>query len=204
MAYSNSWSNIIPVSSDPLNTADDQLRRLRLDVQERMDDLVDDWTADPVVPTIPISTLTGTPQVAHVYEGAAESLASGVNTTIAWTQETLDTGTFHDNSTNNSRLTITDAGYYRLYCALQILSGATTNVVGFMEIRKNGSSTVAEVDHHHTGGVTDQTFQIGVIVLAAATDYYEVRFLQSSGDAWTIRSPTEQSYFEIEKLVGTV
>ena len=50
MAYTNSgWPTNIPAGSDPLNTADDQLRRLRLDLKERLNDLVDDITTDPVV-----------------------------------------------------------------------------------------------------------------------------------------------------------
>jgi len=50
MAHSNAWSNVIPAGGDAANTADDAIRQLRLDIQERMDEVVDDWTADPVVP----------------------------------------------------------------------------------------------------------------------------------------------------------
>ncbi len=51
MAYTNApWSNIIPAGSASANTIDDAIRQLRLDTQERMDDLVDDWiTGDPVI-----------------------------------------------------------------------------------------------------------------------------------------------------------
>ncbi|KKN23046.1 hypothetical protein LCGC14_0908890 [marine sediment metagenome] len=54
MAHTNAWSNVVPAGSDPLNTADDQIRRLRLDIQERMDEVVDDWTADPVTLSYPL------------------------------------------------------------------------------------------------------------------------------------------------------
>ena len=204
MAHTNAgWPVNIPAGSDALNTADDQLRRLRLDLKERFNDIVDDITADPVVrKVLDVGRIAGTPIVAHVYEGAGATILTSDNTTIAWTLETLDTGSFHDNSTNNSRLTIADAGYYRLHCALQVLSSGTA-AVAIMEIRKNGSSTVAAFKHRHPGGSVDHTFPIGVIVLAAASDYYEVRFLQASGDTWTMLAPTEKSYFEIEKLIGT-
>ncbi|KKL46395.1 hypothetical protein LCGC14_2345970, partial [marine sediment metagenome] len=50
MAHTNSgWPTNIPAGSDALNTADDQLRRLRLDLKERFNDFVDDITADPIV-----------------------------------------------------------------------------------------------------------------------------------------------------------
>ena len=199
MAYSNAWSNIIPAGSDALNTADDQIRQVRLDVQERMDDIVDDWTADPIVVK---SDVIPTASLAHVYEGAALSILSGVALTVNWFAETIGTGSFHDNVTNKSRLTITDAGYYQLYSSLDLTSGATADAVGLMEIRKNAASTVATVNMHHVGGTTAQTYRIGVIVLAAAADYYEIRFTQSSGDTWTMSSATDKSFFEITKLAN--
>ena len=206
MAHTNAgWPVNIPAGSDALNTADDQLRRLRLDLKERFNDFVDDITADPVVrKTLDVGRIVGTPQIAHVYEGAGATVASGGGgSTVAFTAETLDTGTFHDNSTNNSRLTITDAGYYRLFCSLEMVAGATTDVIATLKLRKNGTSTVAQMSELHPGNSTDQNYQIGTIVLAAATDYYEVLFTQISGDNWTIRATTEQSYFEIERLIGT-
>ena len=113
------------------------------------------------------------------------------------------TGSFHDNATNQSRLTITDAGYYQLYSSLTIFSGATADTVATMEIRKNASSTVAIIHQHHLGGSTNQTFKVGAIVLAAASDYYEIKFTQASGDTWTMGSGTEESFFEIIKLANT-
>lgn len=50
MAHTNpGWPTNIPPGSDAANTADDQLRRLRLDLLERMNDFVVSFTADPVV-----------------------------------------------------------------------------------------------------------------------------------------------------------
>ena len=202
MAYSNSWSNIIPVSSDPLNTTDDQLRRLRLDVQERMDDLVDDWTADPVVPkTLAISRLTGTPQVARVWTGANFSLPSGAATVVDFIQETFDTGGFHDNSSNPSRLTVTDAGYYRIGTSLGLISGSTS-AVGNIAIRKNGS-LVAGYRRKHVGSSGTDGFAVQTIDLAAADDYYTVTLYQPSGDAWTTLDSENEAFFTIEKLIGT-
>lgn len=46
--YSNDWTANRPLGSAQANTVDDEIRALRLDIQERMNDLVEDWTADPV------------------------------------------------------------------------------------------------------------------------------------------------------------
>ena len=139
MAYTNSgWPTNIPAGSDNLNTADDQLRRLRLDLKERLNDIVDDFTTDPVVPKkLAISRIDGTPQVAKAWTGASFALPSGADTVIDLVQETFDTNSFHDNSVNPSRLTVTDAGYYRVNANFGIISGATSQV-GILSIRKNG------------------------------------------------------------------
>jgi hypothetical protein len=46
MPYSNVWSANTPLGPDPANV-DDDLRKLRLDIQERMNDL-GDWTTNPI------------------------------------------------------------------------------------------------------------------------------------------------------------
>lgn len=51
MAYTNTWSDTIPLGSADADTIDDAIQQLRKDIHDRMDDIVEDWTADPVVPT---------------------------------------------------------------------------------------------------------------------------------------------------------
>ena len=204
MAYSNSWSNIIPVSSDPLNTADDQLRRVRLDVQERMDDLVDDWTADPVVLSdIDVGIVTGTPDLAVVYTGAAFAIPTASTTTIDFVQETLDTGGFHSNSVNPSRLTITTAGYYFIHANLEIdFTGAAA--LCHIRIRKNGAD-LALGNISILGSGVIETIAISYIDLAAATDYYEIAIQNpGSGSTWNTLDEADEAYFMIHRMVGTV
>lgn len=50
MPYTNPWSDTDPPGSQAADTIDDELRQLRLDIHERMDNIVEDWEADPVVP----------------------------------------------------------------------------------------------------------------------------------------------------------
>lgn len=50
MPYSVIWNNNTPVNGiDNNNVEDDIVREIRLGIHERMDDIVVDWTADPVV-----------------------------------------------------------------------------------------------------------------------------------------------------------
>ena len=48
MAYTNPWTNVFPLGSQQAHTADDEFRKLRLDIFERMNDLVESWEDDPV------------------------------------------------------------------------------------------------------------------------------------------------------------
>lgn len=55
MAYTDPWSDTRPLGSSLVSHGDDEIRALRLAIHERMDVLVEDWTADPVVPKDSIS-----------------------------------------------------------------------------------------------------------------------------------------------------
>jgi hypothetical protein len=59
MAFTNAWSNTTPAGSAAANTIDDAIQQLRLDVDERMDKIVTDWSADPLF------TLTGLKKTIH-------------------------------------------------------------------------------------------------------------------------------------------
>jgi hypothetical protein len=49
MAKTHPWVTTVPSGSEQASTADDHFRRLRLEIEERMNDIVEDWSADPVV-----------------------------------------------------------------------------------------------------------------------------------------------------------
>ena len=122
MAHSNVWSNIIPAGSDALNTADDQLRQLRLDIQERGDEIVVDWTADPVVPL-------------------AESKAG--TRWRHWSEGVIDRGT-DDYSNTTARVLISPTISLQIgwYAPLPLIVGTTlTNVTARVK-RVNASATI--------------------------------------------------------------
>lgn len=204
MAYTNGgWPTNIPAGSDNLNTADDQLRRLRLDLKERFNDIVDDITTDPVVPKkLAVSRIDGTPDCARAWSGAAFSIPSGVDTAIDLVQESFDTGGFHDNSVNPSRLTITTAAYYQIRAVFGMLSGAAATT-GLLTIKKNGT-IISSFRAVHDGGTTVETFIAAIIDLAAATNYYEAWFTQSSGNTWATQNSETEAFLEIMRLAGTI
>lgn len=76
MAYDNTWSNVIPPGGDPLNTADDHIRQVRLDVDQRMDDVVGSWSSDPVQGPTVSRTIDWTAGVLKTTGGAADHVSS--------------------------------------------------------------------------------------------------------------------------------
>ena len=196
MAYTNTWTVIAPAGSAAANTVDDEIRKLRLDMEERLEEfLIENMSADPVVRKI------GTSQVnaARAWTGATFALPDGADTAINLVQETFDTGSFHDNSINPSRLTVTDAAYYQIRAVVGITSGSTVDKFGLLTIKKNGTIIAGWRKPHH-GGTTVETYMVSVIDLAAATDYYEVYLSQSSGDAWATLNSETEAFLEIIRM----
>lgn len=48
MAYTNAWDETQPLGTAAANTLDDIIRQLKLDVRQRMESIVENWSADPV------------------------------------------------------------------------------------------------------------------------------------------------------------
>lgn len=51
MSFTNRWRTTIPSSVVKVNQVDDHIRRLRVDIDERMDGEGVDWSADPITTT---------------------------------------------------------------------------------------------------------------------------------------------------------
>lgn len=87
------------------------------------------WAA----PTGGYATFSG----ARVYHSTTQSVGAAV-TALSMDSEDFDTGSYHDNSTNNSRLTVPATGYYLITGHVQF-DNTGTNIIG---IRIDGSTQV--------------------------------------------------------------
>jgi len=134
------------------------------------------WTAVSTTPSFVGCSL---------YKSTDQSLANVTTTTITWDSEHYDTSSFHDNVTNNSRITIPSgkAGYYLLETTLNWNSNAT----GYREARfyKNGSTLLAysPMQAATSGGVANT---LNCVKNLAVGDYIEVKGEQGSGGALSI------------------
>lgn len=110
--------------------------------------------------------------------------SGGVN--IAFDAEAYDVGGWHDNVTNNTRLTVPSGVNYVICAASVSMANVGTNVTIFLLLMKNGSATAifdgAVGQQSFTGVTTDPTisFSSGAIPVSAG-DYFEV-FLLTAGD----------------------
>jgi hypothetical protein len=211
-AYSVAWNEATPAgSSTNANTIDTEFHNLKISIKERMNNvLLNAWETDANEPktldptamaTYPISQLNGTPQVALVYSDAHLTVTSGVGLVLLWNSETLDTGSFHSTSTNTGRLTVTTAGYYRLAASIRVLAGSGASDIT-VSIQKNGSAIIRSVETPVIASDNTNLY-MNEVVLAAATDYYEVTISQTSGVNMTVRGGATLSAFSIERLNGT-
>ncbi len=153
------------------------------------------------------STATGlkwaTPASGSTFVGASvyraspdQSIANNTFTSVEWTAENYDTDGFHDNVTNNTRLTIPSGkgGYYQIrgQVGLQAVTNEFT-----LRVQKNGTNLRYMVDR---GESNDQTRQINFVASLAAGDYLTLDVLQTSGVSRNLFAGALYCWFECNFL----
>ena len=134
----------------------------------------DDGTA------VDLSTTGGggtTPEGTTVRKTGAQSISSATVTTLTWDAEVVDDDGWHDNVTNNSRITVTDAGWYVVSANVEW----STNLTGrrFLGLYVNGTGVRSVRAPAVNGDTTNQA--ISSPMKLSASDYVEVKVLQTSG-----------------------
>lgn len=127
----------------------------------------------------------------YVTKTADQTLSTGVTTTLTWDSEDFDTDTYHDNATNNSRLTAFKTGKYIIVLFL----GYALNSTGLRtaELRINGTTNLSpDARDANSGGNT--TPNVTSIVELSVGDYVEARAFQNSGGNLNIDS-NQASFF---------
>ena len=149
-------------------------------------------TADSTVSPTGLKWATpasSTPTFVGAYvTGATCTPANNTLTTVPFNAESFDTDAFHDNSTNNSRITVPagKAGYYMFTASGQYNNN--TNGRREMYLAKNGTLSVAS-DISPSGG-TYPTPLLALPILLAVSDYVEVKLYQSSGGGLDFYGPS--------------
>jgi hypothetical protein len=143
------------------------------------------------------STFSG----ARVTKSASQSLANVTYTTITFDQEPLDVGGYHDNATNNTRLTVPTGktGYFLVQWNLHAY-----NVTAMAyKLLKNGSAIAQFLDSYNWTTGTEVDFTNQWLGALSAGDYVEIQAWQTTGGARNVYGGTgtnEPSWFQITYL----
>jgi len=133
---------------------------------------------------------------AYATKTAAQTLTNNTDTILTWNAERFDTDGFHDNSTNNSRMTIPSGkgGKYLVLGSAYYVTGS-----GYREllVLKNGNI----VNYFYGVINTDyENLTINTIVECIAGDYLELRGFQNSGGNLNVNAGADGSFFSVTYL----
>jgi len=124
---------------------------------------------------------------ANVKSTTDQSISNATFTIANFGGENFDTNTFHDNTTNNSRLTIPSGkdGYYLVTCVMQFASNDT----GFRAVvlKKNGSDyqNMSWVDADSGNNIWTSA---SATISCVATDYLQIEVYQNSSGALDVKA----------------
>lgn len=119
----------------------------------------------------------------YLTKSANQAIANATTTTLTWDQEVYDTDSFHDNVTNNSRITIPST-YNNKYVEFNIAVDWNTNGIGYrgVYLYKNGSVYTQFQNYTGAFSATDTPQAIKTPPVQVATgDYFEVKVDHNSG-----------------------
>lgn len=142
-------------------------------------------------------------QACKVTASAPQSIANNVTVALNWNQETFDFGGFHDNVTNNSRLTIPtgEGGIYRVAGQSSFAGNATGIRDGKLIV--NGATIVGFYRLGNPVAGSENIVVGETIVDLAEGDYVEFAVLQNSGGNLNANQTAIMNEFFIHLLART-
>ena len=127
---------------------------------------------------------------AGIKKSANQSISNNTFTLITFNQEDFDTSSFHDNSTNNTRITIPTGkgGYYLITGVVSFEANVTgTRAVTLL---KNGGSSIYLFFQPPNDTGSGLIVPFTYIAAAAAGDYFELEAYQASGTSLNVKTET--------------
>lgn len=112
----------------------------------------------------------------RVTNSSAQAVPNGSSTAIGFNTEYYDDHSFHDTSTNNTRLTVPISGKYLVKGTVRLAASPGTG--GSVWIRQNGSTPVGQAK---LGNLSPYVATVITILDLDADDYVELMVYQDSG-----------------------
>ena len=124
-----------------------------------------------------VDALTFAASGTSVYQTSATSISNGTYTTLGFNAELYDDDAWHDNSTNNSRITVDFTG--RVHVSGVLAANTTANGDKRARILKNGTAVWEHRMPAGSGVITYHTLSADIAV--STNDYIEVQLYQTGG-----------------------
>jgi hypothetical protein len=131
-----------------------------------------------------------------VYKSSTQSIADGSGTTVTYNAEYYDTDAFHDNSTNNSRITIPSGKGGKYLITVNLIIAANTTGVRIIGLLKNGDFTNGQQLLNVSAPSTGSGRLSGATVMdLAVSDYIEVQVFQNSSGSLDLEDTYSDNVF---------
>jgi hypothetical protein len=128
-----------------------------------------------------------------------QSISAGVTTTLTFDAETADTDAWHDNVTNNSRLTV-PSGVTLVRVSANVKNNALTGGQNVVSMIKNGASARGLPERDLEGNVRKYLNVVSAPLEVTAGDYFEVQYFGTNAET----VPTSDDvWFCIEEVPST-
>lgn len=139
------------------------------------------------------STFSG----ARVYRTADQSFDA--TTAVQFNNEQFDTDGYHDNTTNNTRLTVPSTAYYQIGCNIALDPGLTGSILTY-EIRLNNTTNIC---HYQVLDTINAIVHVNLTTVwsASSGDYFEIIVDDSAANTGQIVALTSsEPIFWIHRL----
>jgi hypothetical protein len=135
-----------------------------------------------------------------VYASSNQSINNATFTYLNFNSEEFDTDSFHDNSTNNSRITIPSgkSGKYLVVGNVHFAPNATGGRSFYLY--KNGSADIFSIDIPTSSATYDTSQNFSLIRDLTAGDYLQLRVYQTSGGALDVVNGINDCRFQVQYL----
>ena len=137
---------------------------------------------------------------ASAYRNASQTISNATETALTFNSENYDTDSFHDNSTNNTRMTVPagKAGKYLITANTTFTNNATGQRIVYVYV----GATLVHTSGPAIGGSASIDLGISTSYVAnlAVADIVEVRAYQNSGGSLAILGNTDRSSFQVSYL----
>lgn len=132
----------------------------------------------------------------RAFASAAQSIVNGTETALTFDTESFDTGSFHDNTTDNHRLTLT-AGKWLVVGQVSFSGNATG--VRQLRIRRDGSVVWAAKSEPGISAVPNR-MQATAVITSSTSFYVELLGYQTSGGALDTVAGTAETWFAATRI----